>query len=146
MRVVRLGGWRAWSLLVALLLAAAGLVTALFFSIMIALAVAAPFAGAFFARARLKAAGALWRGRGRVPLAEGFRLLPPGRWQAIAALHVLSAVGAVAVGVSPTLLVFVTNDAWLSTGLAGLVAVLLAQEARARLLAGARTVDVLPKE
>jgi hypothetical protein len=146
MAVVRLRGWRVWGLLLALLAVVAALVAALFFSIMMALAVAAPVAGGYWARTRLRAAGVLWRGRGRLPLAEGFRLLPSGRWQAIAALHVVSALGGLAAGIAPTLLVFVTSDAWLSTGLAGLVAVLLAQEAGARLLAGARVVDVLPKE
>jgi hypothetical protein len=146
MRVVRLRGWRGWGLLVALVAAAAGLVAALFVSIMLALAVAGPVAGAFFARSRLRAANALRRGRGRLPLADGYRVLPSGRWQALALLHVVSAAGGLAVGLTPTLLAFVTSDAWLSTGLAGVVAVLLAQEARVRLLAGARMVDVLPKE
>jgi hypothetical protein len=81
-----------------------------------------------------------------LPLAEGFRLLPSGRWQAIALSHIASTIGGLAVGIAPTLLDFVTNDAWLSTGLAGLLVVMLAQEGRARLLAGGRTVDVLPRE
>jgi hypothetical protein len=146
MRVVRLRGWRAWGLVVAFLAVVGLLVAALFVSIMLALAVAGPVAGAFFARARLKAAYALWRGRGRLPLAGGYRVLPAGRWQGLVALHVASAAGGIAAGLTPTLLVFVTSDAWLSTGLAGVVTVLFAQEAGARLLAGARTVDVLPKE
>ncbi|MFM2151956.1 MAG: hypothetical protein RL199_391 [Pseudomonadota bacterium] len=146
MRVVRLRGWRAWGLVVALVAVAGLLVAALFVSIMLALAVVGPAAGVLFARTRLKAANRLWCGRGRLPFAGGYRVLPSGRWQPLALLHVMSAAGGLAAGLTPTLLVFVTSDAWLSTGLAGLVTVLFAQEAGARLLAGARTVDVLPKE
>ena len=139
-------GFRALLLLVLLLLAAAGLMALFAVSFLLVLAVVGPVAGGFWARSRFGSARSLWRSRGRLPLSTGFRMLPHGRWQLLAGLLVLSGFGGLAVGLTPTLLVFGPGDAWVSSALVGLLALLVSQEVRSRLLAGSRTVDVLPRE
>lgn len=135
-------------LLMLLVLAAVAVAVgvALFASVALVLAIIAPLLGLSYLAFQLRTAAALWRSHGRLPIADGVRVIAAGRARTLALLHLLAGAGGLALGAAPTLFVFGPPSSWVPVVLGGLLAVTASGAASQRVLAGGRSVDVLPPE
>ncbi len=134
----------------ALTLLAAAVVAALAWlllaSLALVLALVGPAAGLAYLAWQLKTARVLWKSHGRVPIADGVRVYPAARLRALATVHLVSGLGGLALGCAPAVFLFGHPYAALMLAGAALVALAGSGFASHRVMAGAKSIDLLPPE
>lgn len=135
-----------------LLWGAAALVTVgallfmVFGALTLVLAVVGPLMGLSYLGLQVRAARGLWASRGRLPIADGVRVVNARRTQGLALSHLLAGLGGLSIGLAPAAFLFGPDGSWMPLLGVGVLAASTGAAASDRLLRGARGVDVLPPE
>ncbi len=123
-----------------------GVVSLFFASLTLVLAVVGPLAGAAYLRSQWSLARRHLSSGGRLPIADGVRVVGVARTRALGLSHLVSGVGGLLVGLAPAVFVAGTLGGALTVLVAGVAAASGAAAVSARVLSTAKGVDVLPPE
>ncbi len=131
-----------------LLLAAAvvAVVSLLFASLALVLAVVGPVAGLAYLRTQWSLARRQFASGGRLPIRDGVRVVGAARTRALGLSHLAAGVGGLLVGLAPTVFVAGTLSGAAGLLVLGVLTSSAAAAVSSRVLATATGVDVLPPE
>ena len=141
-----MGGLARAAWLLVLIAIGVGVVSLFFASLAIVLAVVGPVAGALYLRSQWTVARRLLTSGGRLPIADGVRVIGVARTRTLGLSHLVAGIGGLLVGLSPAVFWSGTLPGALTTLVVGVLVSSAAAALSARVLATATGVDVLPPE